>query len=353
MKRKFYILGLLAALCLLGTGYYAWTLYDVHCKQMAEWKKEAKVLFEDALLVELDKRGNIPVKVKLSGQREERTLNESYPDSVTVRVGEKVRNFIIPKYKTENSLMKDLTKRTIQGILLEKDPISTDVLVNVWDSLLAKKQIPFHTGVRYIYMDLEEHTDTLISSKEFPLYVMDSLTVKYMGFRCEYEYVGYVFPSLMGVLAIGDFLVLLFPWILLGFVFRYYNVIFKAFVSEKIVEKEIHLADVHLDKANIYKLPNGVLFDTFTCSLKKGDLIRNISPQSVNLLKLFLRNDSHRVTDEEIDKVLWNGKGNNDRLRNAIYRLRKDLKMVDSGLVIQNMNGIYELKSPISSNNFI
>ena len=108
MKRKFYILGLLAILCLLVTGYYAWTLYDVHCKQMAEWKKEAKVLFEDALLVELDKRGNIPVKVKLSGQREERTLNESYPDSVTVRVGRKIEERPVRKgeFSKENTVME-------------------------------------------------------------------------------------------------------------------------------------------------------------------------------------------------------------------------------------------------------
>ena len=35
MKRKYYILGVLATLYLLGTGYYAWTLNDAHRKQSA------------------------------------------------------------------------------------------------------------------------------------------------------------------------------------------------------------------------------------------------------------------------------------------------------------------------------
>ena len=48
MKRKFYIFGVLAALCLLGTGYYAWTLYNAHCKQVAEWNEGAKAAFEEA-----------------------------------------------------------------------------------------------------------------------------------------------------------------------------------------------------------------------------------------------------------------------------------------------------------------
>ena len=61
MKRKFYIFGVLAALCLLGTGYYAWTLYDAHCKQVAEWNEGAKAAFEEALWMEVNKRADIPI----------------------------------------------------------------------------------------------------------------------------------------------------------------------------------------------------------------------------------------------------------------------------------------------------
>ena len=56
MKTKYYILGVLAALCLLGTGYYVWTLYDAHCKQVTEWNEGAKAAFEEALWMEVNKR---------------------------------------------------------------------------------------------------------------------------------------------------------------------------------------------------------------------------------------------------------------------------------------------------------
>ena len=84
MKRKYYILGTLALLCLLGTGYYAWTLYDAHCKQVAEWNEGAKAAFEEALWIEVNKRSNIPIYSYSRGENEMTTLNEKIPDSVSV-----------------------------------------------------------------------------------------------------------------------------------------------------------------------------------------------------------------------------------------------------------------------------
>lgn len=340
---------LIILICLMVTGYNLWRLYGNYQSDVLLWKKEAEALFEKALLVELEKRGNIPVKIKSSEQAETSVLNESYPDTVVVAIGQKHYWFAIPKYKTENSLMKDMKRRTIQGILLEKYPVSVDTVVHVWDSLLVRRQLPSHVGVRYTYTNVEENVDTSFSPKNFFSLAMDSLTVRYMGARCEYEFTGYVgVPALGKVLAIGDWLVLIIPWILFGGIIAFYGVFLRIFVKEKVVEKEIHLADVPLEKAKLYKLPDGILFDTLACSLRKGDSVHNISPQSVNLLKLFLRNDFYRISAEEIDKGLWNGRGSNDQLRNAIYRLRKDLKSAGAMLVIQNVNGIYELKVPDS-----
>ena len=347
MQRKWYIFLLAILICLIVTGYNLWKLYGNYQSNVLLWKEETGTLFEKALLIELDKRGEIPVKIKSSGRAETSVLNESYPDTVVMAIGQKYYWFAIPKYKTENSLMKDMRRRTMQRILLEKYPISADTLIHVWDSLLIQKQIPFHVGVRCTYTDVEEKADTSFSPKNFFSLAMDSLTVKYMGARCEYEFAGYVMvPALSKVLAIDDWLVLIVPWILLGAIIRFRKVFLRKLVTEKVIEKEIHLADVPLEKAKLYKLPDGILFDTLDCSLRKEDSVHNISPQSVNLLKLFLRKDFHQISAEEIDKELWNGKGSNDQLRNAIYRLRKDLKSAGSVLTIQNINGAYELKTP-------
>ena len=61
-----------------------------------------------------------------------------------------------------------------------------------------------------------------------------------------------------------------------------------------------------------------------------------------------MRTSDYQVTAEEIDLRLWNGKGSKEQLRNAISRLRKEMKTVLSTLIIQNEGGIYELKNPHS-----
>ena len=123
----------------------------------------------------------------------------------------------------------------------------------------------------------------------------------------------------------------------------------RRFIKEKIVEKKIHVADVAIDKAEIYQLPDGSLFDSFVGTLIKGELTKQLPPQSAILLKLFLRKDNHRLSSFEIEQELWNGKGSTDQIRQAIQRLRRELKTVSSNVMIKNVNGDYELKLPISS----
>ena len=84
MKTQHYILGVLAILCLLCTGYYAWTLYDAHRKQVAEWNEGAKAAFEEALWMEVNKRAEIPMFHASDEEYGKRTLSVRIPDSVSV-----------------------------------------------------------------------------------------------------------------------------------------------------------------------------------------------------------------------------------------------------------------------------
>lgn len=347
MSKKRYFGWLMLVVCLVGIGFDGWRLYGNYQTDVLSWKEKSEALFEEALLMELDKRGNIPVRIKSSGQPEVSVLNVSYPDTVVVVVGGKYHWIVIPKYKTENSLMKDMKRRTMQDILLQKHPISIDTLTHVWDSLLMAFQIPFRPGIRYIYTDLEGRNDTILSSDNKDWLSKDSLIARYMGARCEYEFAGYVVvPSFGEVVSVLNVCLWLLPFIILGLLLRFRSIIRQKLIPEKVVEKEIHLADVQVEKAKLYKLPDGMLFDSLSCSLKKDGIVYNISPQSANLLKLFLRKELHRVKAEDIDDYLWGGKGSNDQLRNAVYRLRKDLKTSGSLLIVQNVGGTYELKIP-------
>ena len=353
MKRKHYILGTLALLCLLGTGYYVWTLYDAHRKQVVEWNEGAKAAFEEALWMEVDKRAEIPVYSYFSGEQGMTTLKEKIPDSVSVMAIEGWKKFKIDRNKYNHSMIKETRKRASSSSLFNKYPLSVDSLTIHWDSLLCFKHIPTKSRIRYIYTDLALKNDTVYSTDNYFL-PFDSLTVNYLGFRCEHELVGYIsYPSLVSGLSGGTWFWLLFPWIVLGLsgiLYAPMEAFFRRkFVEEKIVEKEIHVADVAIDKAKVFQLPDGCLFDSFTGILTKGKISKQLPPQSALLLKLFLRKENHRLSPTEIEQELWPMGGTTNQLHKVIQRLRGGLKNVSSEVVIKNRNGTYELKTSISS----
>lgn len=354
LKRKYCILGVLAALCFIGTGYYAWTLYNAHRKQVADWNEEAKVAFEEALWMEVDKRAEVPFYHFSSEEHGVTTLKAKIPDSVFVTSPLGRRGYRIERYKYDNSLIKETRKRAGLSSLFAEYPLSIDTLIIHWDSLLYLKQIPIRGKVRYVYTDLELQNDTIYSVVSKQSLRLDSLTVKYLGFRCEHEVVAYVFcPYWMNIITGINWCILLLPWILLILLFVCYpqlnSLLERKLMYETVIEKEIHIADVQINKAVVFKLPDGTLFDSFTKILSKGDIQHSLQPQSVSLLKLFLCKSDLKVASEEISWELWQEKREKDRLYSAIRRLRNDLKIVKSDLVISCTDGVYELKSPISS----
>ena len=346
MKRKYYILGVLATLCLLGTGYYAWTLYDAHRKQVAEWNEGAKVAFEEALWLEMNKRAEIPIYYSSSREAGTTILNKTLPDTIFITSPLGRRGYHIEQTHYERSLVKESDQRAVLGALLYKYPLCLDTLAIHWNANLANRKIPAQSQIRYVYTDWDLQKDTIYSVNESHL---DSLTVSYLGFRCEHELVGYVsYPFVLSNLSRNAWCLLMLPWIIyVALIFFYSSIenIFRSrFIKEKIVEKKIHVADVSIDKAKIYHLPDDSLFDSFAGTITKGNLIHTLPPQSSLLLKLFLRKENHCLTTTEIEQDLWNGNGSIDKIHKAIQRLRIELKKVSPDLVIKNVNGDYVLK---------
>lgn len=351
MKTKYYILGVLAVFCLLGTGYYAWTLYDAYRKQVAEWNEVAKTAFDEALWMEVDKRSSISFYHATSSPGGMTTLKQRIPDTVRVMTASGFRKFEIKRFKYDHSLIQETERRGLVGALLFISPLSVDTLAMRWDSLLVSNQVLAGNRIRYIYTDEDLQNDTVFTARKGR--ATDSLTVRYLGFRCEHELVGYVsYPFWLSLLSLSEWGFLLLPWCVWGLLFAFYapleRFIRKKLIREKVVEKEVHVADVPIEKAKIYQLPDGTVFDTFAGTLVRGREKTSLSPQSNILLKLFVRTSDYQVTAEEIDLRLWNGKGSKEQLRNAISRLRKEMKTVLSTLIIQNEGGIYELKNPHS-----
>ena len=345
MKRRSIILGVLASLCLLGTSYNFWTLYNTHCKQVEEWKEEAKASFEEALWMEVDKRSDIPFYSVSSGERGITTLRTRIPDSVSVMTVNGFKKYKIDRKKYDQSLAKETNLRANLSTLLNFYPLSVDTLAMYWDSLMAVKGIYLNNQICYVYTDLELQNDTCYSKKDYSCSNKDSLTTIYMGFRCEHELTAYTsYPYWLFRLSFVNWCWLLLPWVVLILVIVYYVPMERFFRGKFIKEREVHVADVKLEKAQTFLLPDGSVFDSFECTLTKGDQQYRLSNQSAILLKLFLRKSNHRLSSADIDLELWNGKGTADQLYKAIQRLRVGLKNVSSDLVIKSINGVYELK---------
>ena len=354
MKQKNIILGVLAILCIFWMGGYGLKLYGEYFDKKQVWNEEAKVSFEDALWMEVDKRSEISIYSYSSPTKGMVTLKKMIPDSVSVMIEGGFKRYKIDRNKYNRSLIKDTHQRSFLGALLANYPLSVDTLTMHWDSLLCEKRVPVNAQVRYIHTDIQLQNDTTYSNADSRMR-FDSLTVSYMGFRCEHELTAFVsYPHWLSVLGISEWFLWFLPWGVLGLLATFYAPVEKffrrKFVEVKIVEKEIHVADVAIEEAKVYQLPDGSLFDSFTGTLTKGNLSKQLPPQSCVLLKLFLRKENNRLSASEIEQELWKGQGTTDQLCKAIQRLRADLKQVSSEVAIKNVNGDYELKLPISSN---
>ena len=365
MKVKFYILGILAALCLVGTVVYVRALHEEHDQKVAEWKESAKTAFEEALWMEVDKRSEIPVYRVLNGEKGVATLNRRIPDSVFITLESGRKGYKIERSRYENSLMKESLDRSFISALLKIHPLSVDTLLMDLDSLLMEKQIPLQAQVRYVYTNENLDNDTLFSPIDKRISCLDSLTVKYLGFRCEHELMAFVAsPHWLSGGAWKYLVILSFPWLLLVWLIVCYSRLEKwvqrKFVREKVKvvvqektvekEKEIYITNVQIGKVGVFKLPDGTLLDTQEKKLCNGEKQHNIKPQSISLLTLFLSKNDYKITIEEISWELWKKEREKHNLYSAMQRLRADLKAVNSDLVIDCFNGVYELKLPISSN---
>ena len=277
-----------------------------------------------------------------------------------------LRKYKIDRDKYERSLIKETRQRVRLSTLLSKYQLSVDTLAFHWNDILFEKQVPASSQLRYIYTDWQLQNDTVYSIADVQFSYLDSLTVKYMGFRCEHEVVAFVsYPYWLFSLSEGDCCILLFPWIMLILLsvcysqleilvinkMTYEKVIEKTVELEKeiIVEKEIHVVDVQINKVGIYYLPDGTKFDSIVGTLSKDGVQQRLQPQSVSLLKLFLGKENRQLTSDEICMKLWGDTSLSYRLHSAISRLRNDLKAIKSELFVSCSYGVYELKFPISS----
>ena len=345
---KKYIVPIIAIIsCLCITIGYVAHLHRNYEAQKVAWNAIAQETFHEALLAEVNKRLEIPIFHYRSEEAGVHSTKRSLPDSVRIMSqGYGSRWYRLDKKRFRRQLIEGGSVNSAISALIDEYPYSVDALKHRWDSLLNRK-LRATTAIRYVLTDLGEYRDTTFANRDYFVYPIDSSLVSYIGYRCEAEFIGCVhYPSLWGACSPLNWALLLLPVLLLALILIYYPQI-SAAIRRRFIKKEIvHVADAPIERAKVYQLPDGMLFDVMAHSIRKGNEAFKLSPQSVVLLKSFLRNPDRKVSVEEMNRELWEGKAAKGRMEVAVSRFRAELKKASPHLKVDYLNGVYQLKMP-------
>lgn len=350
-----------AFICTMVTGIYVYIFYNSYKEQMPEWNALAKETFVEALNLEVQRRGDVVVPFIVGDSPEMKTLETPFKSSVTLASKYGTHSYEISRVKFDNSLIKDTEQRMLLSYVLEEHPLNADTLNTSWNSLLIRKSIKANTGIRLSTTDLLKKTSTVYSSDSVKVLQGDSLLSRYVGFRCEVEATGFVSYDWWRVLKVWPpITMLLLLWLCFFLLLLYYKQV-SSFLQQKLVRKEtvVHIQEkriiverkMHLEEetrqTGLYELSDGTILDSEKGILTNGERMRQLRPQVIILLKLFLQSKNYRLTAEEIMKELWQGKGNPNQLYAAVHRLRESLDGI-SFLVVEYKDEHYCLKMPHS-----
>ena len=206
------------------------------------------------------------------------------------------------------------------------------------------------TVVRISVSDWQERESYTYSADSSYLSKSDSLSVYYIGCRCEVGVTGYLYHPWWTVLSWKEMalmVALIVSCILLFFMRGYvYRVYYRLFVKEKhiVIEKEVPVVVGRESRPHTYRLEEGVYFDADSRLLKKGDDVVKLAPLLARLLQGFLDAENYTLSNDEILHLLWpDGSGTQDKLYQNIKRLRNYLSKI-SICTVEGEKFVYHLK---------
>ena len=328
-----------------------WAFWAVYQYRFRNWNDQVRKAFSDVIEEELHERGGI--EVEFYGTTEIPSSEDKVPERVAVTIDKGRREYLIPLYKYNHSIVKETTKRMLCSFIIEESPLIADSLNMRWSELMKKSGNLENTAVRISIADYEENV-SVTSSHNYSFFTpSDSLMSYYIGYRCEAEVTGFVqccWWHILGTFWCSIFILFLFI-VILVYVFckKIKAVLDDYFIRKKIVEKEIlvpiPVISVEKEKECIYQLGSNCFYDANTHIFRNGSGEVVLTKLHSILMKAFLDAEEHRLTLSEIDKILWNGMGTNGRVHKIVGRLRLSLSGI-SNITIENVSHAYQLKIP-------
>ncbi|QIU94195.1 winged helix-turn-helix domain-containing protein [Bacteroides faecium] len=290
------------------------SIYTIYQDKTERWCEQATLAFEDILQQEIQKH-----------------------DTISMSYGRYINN---------------KEKRSLFSPVLVNIPLNVDSLNKMWRESLYNVNIPVKTNVRISISKGQVH----YSESSFAPLAKDSLFSFYLGPNHEVEITGFasyhwwnIFDGRLPIMII----LLLAGYFIPGFLFVKVLQMPKLSLFKKQIptSKDEKAADVIVkaERLPVYQLEEDVFFDVHQRILKKKEDIEKLTPQQAVLLEAFLKANQYKLTQREIDILLWpNGSGTAERLYTAICRLRKSLEGISS-FQVECQIDIYQLKKSNSA----
>lgn len=294
--------------------YIARSLYISYERKVTKWHEQAKITLEEALQCEILRYD---------------TTALSY-------------------YINKSGDIQKAQRCNLLSSSLANIPLSADSLNRVWRELLYQADIPIKTCVGI--SGANDSASVSYSEALFKPLPEDSLRSFYMGSHREVEITGFIFyrwwdifdgrlPIQMALLIAGFGLSLFLTKKQLEWVFYLTNKRKSSTVKDDTV-----VPVVNVIQSPTYQLEDEVFFYAELRTLKRKDDIVKLTPQLSILLEAFLKADQHKLTQKEMDRMLWpDGSGTPERLYTAVCRLRKALEKISSYQVDCRID-VYQLK---------
>ena len=235
---------------------------------------------------------------------------EEYPDTVYITDESGKRGYCLDKEKSRRNITSDPRLRFLHTAYLSKHPLVVDSLYEKWQLHLKQQSLSGTFALQLLVSDKDEnitesvYPDSFLHENCIPEFDITA------GYRCEVEVKGFFYFSFFTLVG----------WLCAVII----NIV--IFFRKRWQKNIVAPTSVH-----IYYMDQGIMFDADLRKLIFGKEEIQILPQTAILLKHFLEAPDYILKDEEIKKIFWSDKSNNDpRLHNAISRLRRVFENVPS-----------------------
>lgn len=269
---------------------------------------------------------------------------------------QEIQRFDTTSLAYSKSLIDGRERHSHYSPILMNMSLDADSLNLVWREILHDKNISAKTYLRISNIKGLNNGNQFYSDSSINTLSNDSLFSFYLGPHNEIEIAGFIsyhwwnlFDGRLPVMII----LLLAGYFIPGFLFvkllqmsKYVNV--KRNMEKLKSEQVSHILK---DECTIYNLEDDVFYDSCQRIIKRNDIVEKLTPQQAVLLETLLKAEQNKLTQKEIDILLWpDGSGTPERLYTAICRLRKSLEKVTSYRLDCQID-IYQLRKSNSIEN--